>query len=484
MTFRQDLEAALGQQVSFDPQQARVYDHDLGEMPSVLMSQLRAVPVAVAVPRAPEQVASALQVAARHGVPVTPRGQGSSGYGGSIPTRGGLVLDLTAMTRVAGVDAEACTVDVEPGVVWAELERTLARSGLAVRLMPTSGPSSTVGGWFAMGGVGIGSMRYGSIADTVIEADVAGLDGAIRTLSGPALELHHQTCGTLGVITRLRLRCRRATPLRSFAVQLDDAAGVESLLAELPRRVQPYSTAVCSAGYLSLRGEAEGHAAPLSRGFLALVTVEDDPQMAARVAAVVASARGRLLPDDVAAHEWAGRFYPMRMKKMGPALLVGEFYLPRERFAQAWQRIERALARDRFGLEAFGVQDGRLAVLIYVVDQGPDLLFPVRMSKVTLPISIAKQLGGSLYAPGLWFGAEARRFLGSAKHDAWRAEKDRLDPSRLLNPGKLERVLPRWFPAISLSWAIGVGSALAAPLGRLLPSRRRPPAARNPAHAG
>lgn len=472
--FREALAAELGPAVTFDPQLTRAYDHDLGELPGIVMAQLGTVPDTVVAARTAEQVAAALRIAARHRVPITPRGQASSGYGGAIPVRGGLLLDLSPMNRVLAVDPDAATADVEPGVVWDALASRLRRSGLDLRLCPTSCPSSTVGGWFAMGGVGIGSFRYGSIGDVVLEADVAGLDGRIVTVTGPELELHHQTCGTLGVLTRLRLACRPAAPLRSFAVHLDDARAVTALLPEAQSRLAPYSITVSSAGYLRMRARAEGHAAPIDRGLLALVTVPEATADDAAVRAAAAAAGGRVLPAPVAEHEWQGRFYPMRVKKLGPALLVSEFYLPASRFGEVWPRVEAELSRDLVGVEAVAVRGDRMAILCYVLDRGDGLLFPLRMAKAMLPLRVAQRYGGSVYAPGLWFASETKRFLGADKHRAFRERKAQVDPHGLLNPGKLETTLPRWFPVVSLSWAMSVGAALAAPISRRLPSRRLP----------
>ena len=470
--FRTQLEAALGKAVTFDGQITRAYDHDLGEMPRPLLAQIRARPDAVAAPRSPAQVAEALRIAGAFRVPVTPRGQGSSGYGGALPTRGGLLLDLCGLDQVLAVDAARATVDVQPGVVWNDLARRLRTEGLDLRICPTSGPSSTVGGWLAMGGIGLGSLRYGSIRDVVLEVDVAGLDGRIETVTGPELELFHQTCGTLGVVTRLRLACRRAAVERSFAVHLPDAAGPERLLAALRPRA-PYSLSFVSAGYLAMRAAAEGHSPPIDRGFLAIATYLGEEADDAWLAQAAAACGGTALPGEVAEREWAERFYPMRVKKLGPALLAAEFVIPVERFAEAWSRTEAALSHDRIGCEVFAARDDRLAVLTYLPDPGQDLLAPVRMAKAMIPIRIALRLGGSIYSPGLWFASGTRRLFGAEKHQAVAERKRRVDPHGLLNPGKLRAPRPRWFPVADLASLIALGSAVGAPLARLLPSRRR-----------
>ena len=179
-----ELAAKLGSSFTQDPQICRSYNHDLGEMSAVLLGLFKRTPGAVALPRTAQQVSDCLSVAHKHRVPVTVRAQASSGYGGTMPTVGGLLVDVSRMNKVISVDEEHRTCDVEPGVVWKDLNEELSRHGLASRICPTSGPSSTVGGMFAMGGVGIGSYRYGSILDCVEEIDMVDPDGTMRTVEG------------------------------------------------------------------------------------------------------------------------------------------------------------------------------------------------------------------------------------------------------------------------------------------------------------
>ncbi|HET6412152.1 MAG TPA: FAD-binding oxidoreductase [Anaeromyxobacter sp.] len=465
------LEAALGKAVTGDPQLLRAYDHDLGEMPRALLSRLRTRPDAVVVARSPADVVSTLQVAARLGVPVTPRGQGSSGYGGSMPTRAGILLDLSALTKVLAVDEAAATVDVEPGVVWNELSRTLRKRGLDVRTLPTSAPSSTVGGWFASGGVGIGSLRYGSIRDAVLEIDVAGLDGRVATVVGQDLDLHHQTAGILGVITRLRLACRPAEEPRSFAVRLPEAEAVPALQAAAERDLGAYSLSIQSAGYLAMRARLDrGAGPPIAAGFLGLLTVSS-PGDPAAVERAVAACGGALLDDSVAAHEWEDRFYPMRVKRLGPSLLVSEFLLPTERFPETWRAISRALRREELGLEAFAARGGRMAVLVYALEDAGHWLYPVRMARALAPVRIALRRGGSVYTPGLWFAWGARSVLGEARYEAVVAEKRRVDPAGLLNPDKVLGPRLRGLPLVDASRLLALSAAFASPLSRWLAPR-------------
>jgi FAD/FMN-containing dehydrogenase len=474
-TFADDLTQALGPRASCDPEVLAAYDHDLGEMPRALTALFKCRPTAVAAPRDAAGAAAVLRLANKYRLPVTPRGQATSGYGGAVPVKAGIVLDTSEMTRVLDVDRTAGTVDVEPGVVWNELSRALAKYGLDNRICPTSAPSSTVGGWFAMGGVGIGSLQYGCVADAVTEIDVAGLDGTITTYRGQDLELFHQTCGILGVLTRLRLACRPACAMRACGATLPSPESLAACLAELRAGRTPYSVSIQSAGYRRMRARAENAQAPADDGFLLVAAYPETDPGDALVAAAAARHGGRAVDERLAAHDWDNRFYPMRIKKNGPSLLVGEVYLPEAAFPAAWREIAAALPGE-LGLEAVAAADGRLALLLYIADDAGSPLYPLRLPKAMIPLAAAKRHGGSAYSPGLWFAREARGLFGPDKYRRVMAMKKRLDPLGLLNPGKITGARVFGLPGLEISSLIGLGSALAAPLARRLAYRRREPA--------
>ena len=472
MTVSEDFTNALGAAVTFDPQLLRPYDHDLGEMPGVLLALIRRTPEAVVAARDALDVAATLKLAKKHKMPVTPRGQASSGYGGAIPCRGGIVLDLCAMNRILSIDEQNATVDVEPGVIWEQLSRALNKKGLDNRICPTSSPSSTVGGWFAMGGVGIGSLEYGSIRDVVQEIDVAGLDGSITTYSGDAMEPFHQTCGILGVVTRLRLACRKAEAMRPYAVFLPGAADVPVFLDKAGERLSIHSASVLSSGYVRMSAQADGHTPEISSGFMVSLAVAESQADDAAIKEVAESLGGFLLDRGAAQTEWDKRFYPMRIKKLGPSVLVAEFFIPWQRFAACWESLQAKLPKDMLGLEAFAVKDGRLAVLVYILDDAGALLYPLRMGKAMIPLRIARRQGGTIYTPGMWFATCARSFFGNAKYEEVMRLKSQADPSGLLNPGKIKGPGLPFLPMVSLSALIFHGTALLDALAARLPYNR------------
>lgn len=87
----------------------------------------------------------------RAGIPATPRGKASSGYGGVIPVKNGIVIDFYHMKEALDIDAEKAMVTVQPGTTWEQLDKTLKPHGLTLRLYPTSYPSSSAGDLLAQG---------------------------------------------------------------------------------------------------------------------------------------------------------------------------------------------------------------------------------------------------------------------------------------------------------------------------------------------
>ncbi|QXE92652.1 FAD-binding oxidoreductase [Geomonas subterranea] len=473
--YRRRLTQLLGDSVSFDQQICAAYDHDLGEMPGVLMAQIKACPTAVVVPKTTQDVVKALTFAGETGTPVTPRGQASSGFGGAIPTRGGLLLDLSSLNRVLAVDQEAMTVDVEPGVVWQGLSKELQRCGLDNRICPTSAPSATVGGWFAMGGVGIGSLRYGSVADVVEEIDVVGLDGRTVTCRGDRMQPYYQTCGSLGIITRLRLKCRKAEALRPYAIEFPDAFSLQAFMQEAIRSFDIDTAILHSDGYVAMRKAAGGHHSLAKGHFLAILAIPESQADDAKLALLTKMHKGEQFSEQVAREEWGDRFYPMRIKKVGPTVLVGEFYLPVDNFAAAWEEIAGDLSRDCIGMEALAISKSELTVLVYLPECSKDLLYPVRMAKAVRPAAIARRHGGRPYTAGMWFAAESKEVLGKAKYAGYRRLKKELDPENLLNPGKIVAPGMRWLPILNLGTVVHLGSALASPFARFLSYRGKGP---------
>jgi D-lactate dehydrogenase (cytochrome) len=172
-------------------------------------------PDAVVWPLVLDEVVAIVCACADARVPLTARGAGSSLEGNPIPVRGGIVVDCSRMRRLVGVRAADLQVDVEPGVVYADLNRQLRPHGLF--FPPSPGGSAdwaTVGGMVANNASGIYSVKYGGTRDHVRAATVVTGTGDVVRLGNRArksasgyhlLGLVIGSEGTLGNVTELTL---------------------------------------------------------------------------------------------------------------------------------------------------------------------------------------------------------------------------------------------------------------------------------------
>ncbi len=140
-------------------------------------------PVGVLVPRTIEDVAIAMAIARESGVPVLPRGAGTSQCGQTVNSA--LVLDCSKYLRnVLKIDPDRRRALVEPGVVLGHLNAALKPHGLFFPVDPSTHARCTIGGMAANNSCGSKSIRYGLMADNVAAIDAILADGT-RFRFGP-----------------------------------------------------------------------------------------------------------------------------------------------------------------------------------------------------------------------------------------------------------------------------------------------------------
>ena len=164
-------------------------------------------PEAVIWPISPSEVAEILKYANANLIPITGWGSGSSLEGNPIPLEGGLVLDFSRMNRILEIRDGDFQADVEPGVVFQDLNEKLKHTGLF--FPPDPGARATLGGMIANNASGTRTIYYGSTKDYVLKLSVALANGEIielgtrasKTSSGyDLIRLFVGSEGTLGVV--------------------------------------------------------------------------------------------------------------------------------------------------------------------------------------------------------------------------------------------------------------------------------------------
>ncbi|MDY7037202.1 MAG: FAD-binding oxidoreductase [Thermodesulfobacteriota bacterium] len=171
------------------------------------------LPEAVIWPVNREEISGILDYSNNHLIPVTGWGSGTSLEGNPIPLQGGLVLDFSRMNRILDVREEDFQADVEPGVIYQDLNEGLRHKGLF--FPPDPGARATIGGMIANNASGTRTVRYGSTKDHILRLSVALANGDIieagnrasKTSSGyDLIHLFVGSEGTLGIVVEATIR--------------------------------------------------------------------------------------------------------------------------------------------------------------------------------------------------------------------------------------------------------------------------------------
>jgi len=226
-----DLRALLTLSRVLDaPAELRAFAHDAS-----FLAQLAPRPPDVAVVAgSTEDVSALLRYAFERGIPVTPRGAATGQAAGAVALGGGILLSMNAMNRILEVDLPNMQAICEPGVVHATLNDHLAPHRLIFPPDPGSSRMATVGGMASTNAHGMRAVKYGPTSAWVLGLEVVLADGTVietgsagsrAKQSSAGLELTKLFVGaegTLGVITRLRLKLMPVPPARAIVLALFD----------------------------------------------------------------------------------------------------------------------------------------------------------------------------------------------------------------------------------------------------------------------
>ena len=166
-------------------------------------------------PDSAQQISDILKLANEHRIPVIPRGAGTGLSGMCVPLKGGIVLDVNRMNAIKEISIQDRIAVVQPGVVYADLDKALSPHGFFFPPDPGSGSVCTLGGNVATNAGGVRGAKYGTTRDYVLGLEVVLPDGrimrtgsrTIKCVSGYDLtRLMVGSEGTLGVVTEITFK--------------------------------------------------------------------------------------------------------------------------------------------------------------------------------------------------------------------------------------------------------------------------------------
>ncbi len=445
----EDLAAAVGaEHVLTDPDLMAGYTTDWTR-------RYRSTATCVVRPGSTAEVAEAVRACARHGAPIVPQGGNTGLVGGSVPSRGGVVLSARRLTRLDPVDTLAAQVTAGAGVTIARLDTHARPAGFEYGVSLASRESATVGGTIATNAGGIHTIRYGRTRAQLIGAEAVLADGSVISRLGGVeadntgydlTQLLAGSEGTLAVVTAARLRLRPAEP--HAATVLAGVKGIEAalaLLAEIRARVPRIRAAeYFEAAGLALVREHTGLPAPLLRAYPAylLAEVAGPPDQAERLADLPAlddAAVALDLPGSAALWAYRERHTESISAAGIPHKL--DIAAPLTRLAAlrgALDQVIRAAGGPSSPGQPVAIVFGHIGVgNLHVNVLGPDPADPA-VDEAVLKLAAAHD--GSISAEhGIGRAKLSSLPLSRSPEEmaAMRAIKTALDPAGLLNPGVL-----------------------------------------------
>jgi FAD/FMN-containing dehydrogenase/ferredoxin len=431
-----------------------LYSLDQGEIPDSLKRRAsKRIADCVAQPRTVEEIRRILAHAQATRTPVVPRGVASSAYGGALPFDGGIVLDTSWMREIVAIDDAAERVVAQAGVRWSDLERALEPRGLTLRSYPTN-CFSTVAGWVATGGYGIGSARYGHLSENVEALRFVLADGQERTLTPADPEFAHWfgSDGQLGVIVEATLKVRKAPRVRipKLLVFESTAEAVAALRGMFEKGASPYFGNLWTAARMREKNLLMKRQDFEEKPTLVLMVESKED------GAILEACGGRAQEAWKAQLCWEDRFFPIRAKKLGPGILAAEMLFDDlARVPPYFARAEELGEKFRFEVVAecqIAGRDRGVAIVTFLFDsRNPKAHF--RGSAFAMKLAVeALRAGAAPYNLGAWYSGFAERKYG-ARYAELKRYKAQVDPAGIFNPGKsLSR--PFGLTALTKSFAL------------------------------
>ena len=446
------LEGKFGSRVCFRKTERKLYGHDIAAVPGLIKPLIgNTTPEAVVQPETEQELVELLRWAAEHRVPLTPRGKASSGYGGVLPVKNGVVVDFYHMKRIIKIDPRAQTVTVQAGVIWEKLDRELAKQGMTLRLYPTSYPSSTVGGWLAQGGAGIGSYEAGWFPDNVVSARVVSPNGEVKEFSGKELDVISDAEGITGFISEVTVRVMPLDELEIVAIGCPDPHDMQKFVqALIDEKLPIWSLIFINPRMAELKNRAplrEHYGHPVEERVLLpaayILTLafrkKDRDAVMGKLPQMLKLCEAEILSDRIARHEWKERFKLMVVKRLGPSLVPAEVVIPLSALGDVMTEIERKVHQPVVK-EGVIIREGaggkpEVVILGFIPSDQRKFNYNFVFSLALTIIKIAEKNGGRAYATGLYFAKKAPEVLGKERVSKLKAYKAQVDPRGILNPG-------------------------------------------------
>ena len=423
-------------------------------------SEHRHRPDAAVWPATAEEISTILKLANKEKFPVVPRGAGTSLAGLAVPEKGGVILDLGRMNKIISVSVTDRLAVVQPGVVYADLERALEPHGFFFPPDPASGTVATLGGNVATNAGGIKGAKYGTTKDYVLSLQVVLPDGRVmrtgskcmKSSSGYDLtKLFVGSEGTLGVVTEITLKINPKPSLSSTAMatfeDLEDAGRAVSEI--MHSGILPSALEVVDQQTLIAINQNTDLNLPEVEAILIAETdghTREETQFQLNKVIEIFKKNNAATVKEAATKEEAEALWTARksayavMSRINYSLAVEDLSVPMSKVPNILKTISDLAKKYDLKIPTVGhAGDGNLHPTISYDSTNPDEVKRVEQASAELFEKVI-ELGGTLTGEH-GIGLAKAPFM-HLEHDpvameVMRSIKKSFDPNNILNPGKM-----------------------------------------------
>ena len=448
----EELIGVVGERfVLYAPEDLIVFEYD--------GSQATGYPEVVVVPGSAEEVAQTVKIAHREGIPVVPRGAGTSISGGALASTGGILLPLTRLKKVLEVDTENLIAVVEPGLVNVDLSAAVSQFGLYYAPDPSSQKACTIGGNVSENAGGPHCLSYGVTTNHVLGLEIVLHNGDMMWVGGkvrdvPGYDLTGAIVGSEGtfvVVTKVivRLMPKPESVKTLLAVYDDPIDATNTVSAVIGAGIIPAALEMIDNVVIRAVEKVIKAGFPMDAGAVLLIEVEGLEESAREEASAIKEIckanKATLVraADDPAERErlWAGRKSAFgALGSVAPNYYIVDGVVPRSKLPEVMKKIEEIFSRYQvLAGNVFHAGDGNLHPIILFDEHEPGV--KERVIKAGGEVMRACiDVGGALTGEH-GIGVEKQMYMPWAftqeDMDAMKRLRAAFCPSASFNPGKI-----------------------------------------------
>ncbi len=436
--------------VIHDETETRAYECDA-------LTAYKCPPLAVVLPASTEEVAAVLKICFEEGVPVVPRGSGTSLAGGALPTADSVILGVARLNQVLETDYDNRIIRVQTGRTNLSVTGAVEAEDFFYAPDPSSQLACAIAGNIAMNSGGAHCLKYGVTTNNLLGVTMVSMEGDVMEIGGAHLDsggydLLGLICGSegqLGVVTEATLRIlRKPEGARPVLIGFDSNEVAGACVSDIIKAgVLPVAIEFMDRPILEITEKHAKAGYPDCEALL-IVEVEGSPEeIDAQLGLIKQIARSHNPVElrEAETAEEAGRIWLGRKSAFGAVGQVADYMcldgtIPVSELPRVLKGIEEISAK--YGLKVgnvFHAGDGNMHPLIMFDANKPGDLELCEQCGADI-LRLCVEVGGCLTGEH-GVGVEKRDLMGAqfteADMEAQMKVKDVFDPAWLLNPAKV-----------------------------------------------